>query len=182
SYLPFITKATVEALREFPKVNASIDVEAGTISYPDGIHVGIAVDTPKGLLVPVVRHADDLSVGGLAKKIGDLAQRTRTNLVTPDELAGGTFTITNYGSAGTLFDTPVINQPQVAILGVGALVKRPVVVQEPLGEIIAVRDMVYLSLTYDHRLIDGADAARFLTQVKSRLEAGDFGAEFGVRP
>jgi 2-oxoglutarate dehydrogenase E2 component (dihydrolipoamide succinyltransferase) len=180
SYLPFITKAAIEALREFPKINATLDSEAGTVTYPTGVHVGIAVDTPKGLLVPVVKDADALSVGGLARRIADLANRTRNNQVTPDELAGGTFTITNYGSTGTLFDTPIINQPQVAILGTGALVKRPVVVQERLGEIIAVRDMMYLSLTYDHRLIDGADASRFLAKVKARLEAGDFGAEFGV--
>ncbi|MDR1264115.1 MAG: 2-oxo acid dehydrogenase subunit E2 [Propionibacteriaceae bacterium] len=180
SHLPFVAKATVEALREFPRLNATLDTAAGLIVYPDGIHLGVAVDTPKGLLVPVLRHADDLSVGGLAKKIADLADRSRHNRVLPDELAGGSFTITNYGSTGTLFDTPIINQPQVAILGLGAIVKRPVVVPEPLGEIIAVRDMVYLSLTYDHRLIDGADASRFLALVKSRLEQGDFGAEFGA--
>jgi 2-oxoglutarate dehydrogenase E2 component (dihydrolipoamide succinyltransferase) len=180
SYLPFIAMATIEALKQHPKLNASIDIEAGTVTYPDGIHIGVAVDTPKGLLVPVVRDAGDLSVGGLAKKIADLAARSRSSRVTPDELTGGTFTITNYGSTGTLFDTPIINQPQVAILGTGALVKRPIVVQERLGEIIAVRDMMYVSLTYDHRLVDGADASRFLAFVKSRLEAGDFGAEFGV--
>ncbi len=177
SYLPFITKAAVEALAQFPKVNATIDTEAGTITYPDAEHVGIAVDTDKGLLVPVIRDAGTLSVGGLAKKIADLAARTRASQVTPDELTGGTFTITNYGSTGTLFDTPIINQPQVAILGTGALVKRPVVLNDAeLGEIVAVRDMMYLSLSYDHRLVDGADAARFLSTVKARLEGGDFGA------
>ncbi|MDR1078491.1 MAG: 2-oxo acid dehydrogenase subunit E2 [Propionibacteriaceae bacterium] len=182
TYLPFITKAAVEALKQFPKVNATIDLAAGLISYADGVHVGVAVDTPRGLLVPVVRNAGDLTVGGLAKKIADLARRTRSSQVTPDELAGGTFTITNYGSAGTLFDTPIINQPQVAILGAGALVKRPVVVADArMGEIIAVRDMMYLSLTYDHRLVDGADAARFLTAVKARLEQGEFAAELGAR-
>ena len=180
TYLPFITKATVEALRQFPEVNATLDMAAGSVTYPDGVNVGVAVDTPRGLIVPVVRRADELSVGGLAKQISDLAARTKTNRLTPEELLGGTFTIINYGSAGTLFDTPIINQPQVAILGVGALVKRPVVVQARLGEIIAVRDMIYLSLTYDHRLIDGALAARFLSLVRARLEAGDFGAEFGV--
>jgi 2-oxoglutarate dehydrogenase E2 component (dihydrolipoamide succinyltransferase) len=181
SYLPFIVKAAVEALKQFPKVNATIDTEAGTVTYPDAEHVGIAVDTEKGLLVPVVKDAGDLSVAGLAKKIGDLAARTRASKVTPDELTGGTFTITNYGSAGTLMDTPIINQPQVAILGTGALVKRPVVLDDPnLGEIIAVRDMMYLSMSYDHRLVDGADAARFLSVVKARLEGGDFGAELGV--
>jgi 2-oxoglutarate dehydrogenase E2 component (dihydrolipoamide succinyltransferase) len=181
SYLPFITKAAIEALKQFPKVNATIDTEAGTITYPNAEHVGIAVDTPKGLLVPVIKGAGDLNVAGLAKKIVDLAARTRTSQVTPDELTGGTFTITNYGSAGTLFDTPIINQPQVAILGTGALVKRPVVINdEELGEIIAVRDMMYLSLSYDHRLVDGAEAARFLSFVKARLEAGDFASELGV--
>jgi 2-oxoglutarate dehydrogenase E2 component (dihydrolipoamide succinyltransferase) len=181
SYLPFITKATVEALKQFPQVNAIFDLEAGLIRYPDGVNIGIAVDTSKGLLVPVVHQAGDLTVGGLAKKIADLAKRTRANQVTPDELTGGTFTITNYGSTGTLFDTPIINQPQVAILGTGALVKRPVVVVDHrMGEIIAVRDMMYVSLTYDHRLIDGADASRFLAVVKGRLETGDFGAEFGA--
>jgi 2-oxoglutarate dehydrogenase E2 component (dihydrolipoamide succinyltransferase) len=181
SYLPFIAKAAIEALKQFPKVNATIDTEAGTITYPNAEHVGIAVDTPKGLLVPVIKDAGDLNVAGLAKKIVDLAARTRTSQVTPDELNGGTFTITNYGSAGTLFDTPVINQPQVAILGTGTLVKRPVVINDSdLGEIIAVRDMMYLSLSYDHRLVDGADAARFLSSVKARLEAGDFAAELGA--
>ncbi len=181
SYLPFITKAAIEALKQFPKVNATIDTVAGTITYPNAEHVGIAVDTPKGLLVPVIKDAGDLSVAGLAKKIVDLAARTRTSQVTPDELTGGTFTITNYGSAGTLFDTPIVNQPQVAILGTGALVKRPVVIDDDeLGEIIAVRDMMYLSLSYDHRLVDGAEAARFLSFVKARLEAGDFTAELGA--
>ncbi|MFN8136923.1 MAG: 2-oxoglutarate dehydrogenase, E2 component, dihydrolipoamide succinyltransferase [Propionicimonas sp.] len=175
SYLPFIAKAAVEALKQFPKVNATIDTEAGTITYADAEHLGVAVDTEKGLMVPVIKDAGDLSVTGLAKKIGDLASRSRSNKVTPDELSGGTFTITNYGSAGTLFDTPIINQPQVAILGTGALVKRPMVVRDPnLGEIIAVRDMMYLSMSYDHRLVDGADAARFLSFVKARLEEGDF--------
>ena len=180
SYLPFIAKATVEALKVFPKVNATIDTEAGTITYPDAEHIGIAVDTPKGLLVPVIKDAGDLNIAGLAKKIADLASRTRSNKVTPDDLSGGTFTITNYGSAGTLMDTPIINQPQVAILGTGALVKRPVVLTVPgVGDTIAVRDMMYLSMTYDHRLVDGADAARFLSMVKARLEGGDFGSELG---
>ncbi len=175
SYLPFIAKAAVEALKQFPKVNATIDTEAGTITYADAEHLGIAVDTEKGLMVPVVKDAGDLSVSGLAKKIGDLAARSRSNKVTPDELGGGTFTITNYGSAGTLFDTPIINQPQVGILGTGALVKRPMVVKDPnLGEIVAVRDMMYLSMSYDHRLVDGAEAARFLSFVKARLEEGAF--------
>ena len=181
SYLPFISKAAIEALKVYPKVNATIDTEERTITYPDAEHLGIAVDTEKGLLVPVIRDAGDLSVGGLAKRIADLAARTRQNKVTPDELVGGTFTITNYGSAGTLMDTPIINQPQVAILGTGALVKRPVVITDPqLGQVIAIRDMMYLSLSYDHRLVDGAEAARFLSTLKARLEEGDFGAEFGL--
>jgi pyruvate dehydrogenase E2 component (dihydrolipoamide acetyltransferase) len=181
SYLPFITMAAVEALKVYPKVNATIDTEAGEITYPDAEHVGIAVDTEKGLLVPVIKDAGDLNLTGIAKKIADLAARTRQNKVTPDELSGGTFTITNYGSAGTLMDTPIINQPQVAILGTGALVKRPVVLNDAnLGQVIAVRDMMYLSMSYDHRLVDGADAARFLSTLKARLEEGDFGSEFGV--
>jgi pyruvate dehydrogenase E2 component (dihydrolipoamide acetyltransferase) len=181
SYLPFIAKAAIEALKIYPKVNATIDTEERTISYPDTEHLGIAVDTEKGLLVPVIKDAGDLSVGGLAKRIADLAGRTRQNKVTPDELVGGTFTITNYGSAGTLMDTPIINQPQVAILGTGALVRRPVVVSDRrLGQVVAVRDMMYLSLSYDHRLVDGAEAARFLSTLKGRLEEGDFGAEFGL--
>jgi len=179
TYLPFIAKAAIEGLKEYPRLNATLDIEAGEISYPDGEHLGIAVDTPKGLIVPVIKGAGDLSVTGLAKKIADLAARTRANHIMPDELSGGTFTISNYGSAGTLFDTPIINQPQAAILGVGKMTRRPIVVDDDrLGEIVAVRDMVYLSLSYDHRLVDGADAARFLNAVKARLEEGNFGAEF----
>ncbi|WP_081314544.1 2-oxoglutarate dehydrogenase, E2 component, dihydrolipoamide succinyltransferase [Cutibacterium avidum] len=179
SYLPFITKAVVEALKANPKFNANIDTEAGTITYGASENIGIAVDTPRGLLVPVIKNAGDLNIAGLAHQIGDLAARTRDNKVTPDELAGGTFTITNYGSAGALFDTPIVNQPEVAILGTGALVKRPVVVTNEFGEdTIAIRDMMYLSLSYDHRLIDGAVAARFLSGIKARLEEGDFAGEF----
>jgi pyruvate dehydrogenase E2 component (dihydrolipoamide acetyltransferase) len=181
SYLPFIAKATIEALKTYPKLNATIDTEQQSITYPDAEHLGIAVQTERGLLVPVIKDAGDLSISGLAKRIADLAARTRQNKVTPDELTGGTFTITNYGSAGTLMDTPIINQPQVAILGTGALVKRPVVITDArVGEVIAVRDMMYLSLSYDHRLIDGAEAAQFLSTLKARLEEGDFGAEFGL--
>ncbi|HJE51562.1 MAG TPA: 2-oxoglutarate dehydrogenase, E2 component, dihydrolipoamide succinyltransferase, partial [Tessaracoccus flavescens] len=181
SYLPFIVAAATEALKQFPVVNATIDTEAGTMTYADGEHVGIAVDTERGLLVPVIKNAGDLNLAGLAKKIADLAARTRDSKVGPDELSGGSFTITNYGSAGTLFDTPIVNQPEVAILGTGALVKRPVVVEDRFGnESIAVRHMMYLSLSYDHRLIDGAVAARFLSAIKERLEDGDFGGEFGV--
>jgi 2-oxoglutarate dehydrogenase E2 component (dihydrolipoamide succinyltransferase) len=180
SFMPFFAKAIIEALKAFPVVNASIDQAAGTVTYHDAIHLGIAVDTERGLLVPVVRDADDLNLGGLGRKIADIAERTRTNKVSPDELSGGTFTITNTGSRGALFDTPIINQPQVAILGLGAIVRRPVVVVDETGaDSIAIRSMVYLALTYDHRLVDGADAARFLTTLKARLESGDFEAELG---
>ncbi len=181
TYLPFFAKACVEALKQFPQLNASIDIDAGTVTYHDGAQLGIAVDTDRGLLVPVVRDAGDLNLVGLARKIADIAERTRTNKVAPDELSGGTFTLTNTGSRGALFDTPIINQPQVAILGTGAVVKRPVVVTDENGsDSIAVRSMVYLALTYDHRLVDGADAARFLVAIKSRLEDGSFDAELGL--
>ncbi len=181
SFLPFFAKAAIEALKAHPSVNSSIDQEAGTVTYHDTENLGIAVDTERGLLVPVIHEAGDLSLGGIARKIVDLAERTRTNKITPDELGGGTFTLTNTGSRGALFDTPIINQPQVAILGVGSVVKRPVVVQDPeLGEVIAIRSMVYLALTYDHRIVDGADAARFLTTVRERLEAGQFSGELGL--
>jgi len=179
TFLPFFALAAVEALKVHPKLNAVIDGDQ--VTYHDAEHVGIAVDTERGLMVPVIHNAGDLNIGGLARKIGDLAQRTRSGHVGPDELAGGTFTLTNTGSRGALFDTPIINQPQVAILGTGTVVKRAVVVDDPaLGEVIAVRSMVYLALTYDHRLVDGADAARFLTTVKSRLEEGAFEAELGL--
>ena len=181
SFLPFFAKASCEALKHFPTVNATIDQEAGTVTYFDAEHIGIAVDTPRGLLVPVIRDAGDLNIGGLARKISDLAERTRTNKLSPDELSGGTFTITNTGSRGALFDTPIINQPQVAILGTGAVVKRPVVTTDDTGaDVISIRQMVYLSLTYDHRLVDGADAARFLTAIKARLEEGAFEADLGL--
>ena len=181
SFLPFFAKASVEALKQFPPLNASIDLDAGQVTYHEGEHLGIAVDTDRGLLVPVIRDAGDLNIGGLARKIADLAERTRTSKVTPDELSGGTFTLTNTGSRGALFDTPIINQPQVAILGTGAVVKRPVVVSDETGaDSIAIRSMVFLALTYDHRLVDGADAARFLVAVKSRLEDGSFEAELGL--
>jgi pyruvate dehydrogenase E2 component (dihydrolipoamide acetyltransferase) len=181
SYLPFFALATLEALKVHPKLNAVLNTEAGQIIYHDDEHLGIAVDTERGLMVPVIRNAGDLNIGGLARKIADLAERTRAGQVSPDELAGGTFTLTNTGSRGALFDTPIINQPQVAILGTGVVVKRPVVMEDPaLGEVITVRSMVYLALTYDHRLIDGADAARFLTTVKDRLEEGAFEAELGL--
>ncbi|MDO9484540.1 MAG: 2-oxoglutarate dehydrogenase, E2 component, dihydrolipoamide succinyltransferase [Actinomycetota bacterium] len=181
TYLPFISKAAVEALKQFPMVNASIDMAAGTITYHDSENLGIAVDTDRGLLVPVIRNAGDLNIAGLSRSIADLADRTRQSKVAPDELSGGTFTITNTGSRGALFDTPIINQPQVAILGTGAIVKRPVVVPDTTGqEVIAIRSMMYLSLSYDHRLVDGADAARFLVAMKARLEEASFEAELGL--
>jgi pyruvate dehydrogenase E2 component (dihydrolipoamide acetyltransferase) len=179
TFLPFFALAAVEALKMHPKLNAVIDGDQ--VTYHDTEHLGVAVDTERGLMVPVIHNAGDLNIGGLARKIGDLAQRTRSGQVGPDELAGGTFTLTNTGSRGALFDTPIINQPQVAILGTGTVVRRPVVVEDPaLGEVIAVRSMVYLALTYDHRLVDGADAARFLTTVKNRLEEGAFESELGL--
>ena len=181
SFLPFFAKAAVEALKQFPQVNASIDMDEGTVTYYDSEHLGIAVDTERGLLVPVIRDAGDLNIAGLARKIADLAERTRTNKVSPDELSGGTFTLTNTGSRGALFDTPIINQPQVAILGTGAVVKRPVVITDDTGsDSIAVRSMAYLALSYDHRLVDGADAARFLSTMKARLDEGAFESELGL--
>ena len=175
TYLPFFAKAAIDTLKQHPKLNAAIDEDKGEVTYFDRENVAFAVDTEKGLLTPVVKDAGDLSIAGLAKKIADVAERTRTNKIGPDELSGGTFTITNLGSFGALFDTPIINKPQVAILGPGAVVKRPVVIDDAnLGETIAVRHMVYLSLTYDHRLVDGADAGRFLADVKKRLESGQF--------
>ena len=181
SFLPFFAIAAVEALKQHPVMNASIDTQAGTITYHDAEHLGIAVDTERGLLVPVVRDAGDLNLGGLARKIADVANRTRNNQVNPDELSGGTFTITNTGSRGALFDTPILLPPQVGILGTGVVVKRPVVLDDAdRGETIAVRSMVYLALTYDHRLVDGADAARFLGTIKARLEEGHFEADLGL--
>jgi pyruvate dehydrogenase E2 component (dihydrolipoamide acetyltransferase) len=175
SYFPFFAKATIDALKAHPSLNATLDSEKEEVTYFDTEHLSIAVDTPRGLLSPVIKNAGDLSVAGLARKIADVADRTRNNKITPDELSGGTFTLTNTGSVGALFDTPIINQPQVGILGTGTVVKRPVVIDDPnLGETIAIRQMAFLSLTYDHRLVDGADAARFLQDVKQRLEAGQF--------
>jgi 2-oxoglutarate dehydrogenase E2 component (dihydrolipoamide succinyltransferase) len=181
TFLPFFAAAAVEALKQYPQLNASIDTEAGTVTYHGSENLGIAVDSEKGLMVPVVKNAGDLNLAGLARGIADLADRTRTNRVSPDDLAGGTFTLTNTGSRGALFDTPIINQPQVGILGTGTVVKRPAVVSDPvLGEVIAVRSMVFLALSYDHRLVDGADAARFLTAMKARLEEGNFEADLGL--
>ncbi len=181
SYLPFMIRTAVEALKVHPKLNATIDTEAEEIHYPATENISMAVDTDQGLVVPVIKQAGDLSIAGLAKSIADLADRTRNNKLSPNDVSGGTFTITNTGSRGALIDTPIVNQPQVAILGTGALVKRPVVLtDDTLGETIAIRDMMYLSLSYDHRLVDGADAARFLATCKQRLEEADFGSEFGI--
>ena len=179
SFLPFFALAAVEALKAHPTVNSS--VEGDEITYHGSENLGVAVDTERGLLVPVIKDAGDLNIAGLSRKIADLAERTRTNKVSPDELGGGTFTLTNTGSRGALFDTPIINQPNVAILGTGAVVKRPVVVKDnDGGETIAIRSMVYLALSYDHRVVDGADAARFLTTMKGRLEEGAFEASLGL--
>jgi 2-oxoglutarate dehydrogenase E2 component (dihydrolipoamide succinyltransferase) len=177
SFLPFFARAAVEALKAHPVVNASTDGES--ITYHDSENLGIAVDTERGLMVPVIRDAGDLNLPGLAKRIADLAARTRDRKVGPDELSGGTFTLTNTGSRGALFDTPIINQPESAILGTGTVVKRPVVIEADGAESIAVRSMVYLALSYDHRIVDGADAARFLTTVKARLEEAAFESELG---
>jgi 2-oxoglutarate dehydrogenase E2 component (dihydrolipoamide succinyltransferase) len=181
TFLPFFAKATVEALKQHPKLNASINEEAKEVTYHGAEHLGIAVDTERGLANAVIHNAGDLNLAGLSHKIADLAARTRANKVTPDELSGGTFSLTNLGSNGALFDTPIILQPQVGILGVGVVVKRPVVVTDESGDdTIAIRSMVYLALTYDHRLVDGADAGRFLTTVKNRLQEGAFEADLGL--
>ena len=181
TYLAFITQAATEALRAHPALNAQYDAEAKEITYHDSEDIGIAVDTERGLLVPVIKGAGNLNLTGIANAISDLAVRTRDNKVKPDELSGGTFSITNLGSFWALFDTPVINQPQVAILGPGNIVKRPVVITDAEGnDVIAIRHMMYLSLTYDHRIVDGADAGRFMTQLKNRLETGEFGGQLGL--
>lgn len=181
TFMPFFVKAAVEGLKAHPVINASMDMSAGTITYHDSEHIGIAVDTERGLLVPVMRNVGDLSIAGISRRIADLADRTRKSKVGPEELSGSTFTITNTGSRGALFDTPIINQPNAAILGLGAVVKRPAVVSDETGaESIAIRSMCYLSLSYDHRFVDGADAARYLTFLKNRLEAGQFEGDLGL--
>ena len=179
TFLPFFSVAVCEALKQHPVLNAS--VEGDQVTYHGAEHLGVAVDTERGLLVPVIRDAGDLNMGGVARRIVDVAARTRDNKISPDELGGGTFTITNTGSRGALFDTPIINQPQVAILGIGSIVKRPMVMKgTDGGETIAVRSMVYLALSYDHRIVDGADAARFLVTLKERLEEGRFESDLGL--
>ncbi|GAA1011714.1 hypothetical protein Aple_012820 [Acrocarpospora pleiomorpha] len=178
SFLPFFAKAAVEALQVYPLVNSTLNLEEGTVTFPDAEHLGIAVDTDKGLYVPVIKHAGAKSLAELAHAIDDLASRTRDGTASLDDMSGGTFTITNTGSRGALFDTPIINHPQSAILGTGAVVSRPAAVRDAEGnEIIALRSIAYLALSYDHRIVDGADAARYLSWVKSRLETADFAQE-----
>ena len=179
TFLPFFVKAATEALAYHPKINATINDKE--VTYFDYEHVGIAVDTPRGLLVPVIKNAGEKDIPGIAASINDLAARTRDSKIGPDELSGSTFTVTNTGSGGALFDTPVLNMPETAIMGVGTIVKRPVVMKGTDGaDVIAIRSMVYLSLSYDHRLVDGADASRFLMDVKKRLEAGEFEADLAL--
>jgi len=178
SFLPFFALAAAEALRAYPIINATIDGD--TIVYPEHENISIAVDTERGLLTPVIRDAGNLDLAGLAAEIADLAARTRDNKLKPDELAGGTFTLTNTGSRGALFDTPIVFLPQSAILGTGIVTKKPVVVSHDGADAIAIRSTVYLALSYDHRIVDGADAARFLVAVKNRLESGDFASVLGI--
>ncbi len=181
SFLPFFVKAAVEAAKAYPIVNSSLSEDLAEITYHPTVNMGIAVDTPRGLIVPVVKNADDLNIGGLARRIADLADRTRNNKIGPDELSGGTLTVTNTGSVGALFDTAIFVPPQSAILVTGAVVKRPMVVTDVEGnDVIAVRSMAYVALSYDHRTIDGADAARYLSAIKKRIEAGDFEADLGL--
>ncbi|GAA4833905.1 2-oxoglutarate dehydrogenase, E2 component, dihydrolipoamide succinyltransferase [Garicola koreensis] len=181
TYLPFIATAVTEGLKQHPKLNAEYNQDEQQITYHDAEHLAIAVDTEKGLLVPVVNDAGDLSIAGLAKRISDVGERTRDGKIGPNELSGGTFTITNIGSVGALFDTPIINQPQVGILGTGIIEKRPKVVADADGnDTIGIRHLMYLSLTYDHRIVDGADAGRFLQTLKARLEEGNFEAQLGL--
>ncbi|WP_107115264.1 2-oxoglutarate dehydrogenase, E2 component, dihydrolipoamide succinyltransferase, partial [Streptomyces kanasensis] len=181
SPMPFFVKAAAQALKAHPVINARINDDEGTITYFDSENIGIAVDSEKGLMTPVIKGAGDLNIAGVAKATADLAGKVRAGKITPDELAGASFTISNTGSRGALFDTIIVPPNQVAILGIGATVKRPVVVDHPeLGETIAVRHMTYLTLSYDHRLVDGADAARYLTAVKAILEAGEFEVDLGL--
>ncbi|BBZ52121.1 2-oxoglutarate dehydrogenase, E2 component, dihydrolipoamide succinyltransferase [Mycobacterium heidelbergense] len=181
TFLPFIARAVIDALKTHPNINASYNEDTKEITYYDAEHLGFAVDTEQGLLSPVIHNAGDLSLAGLARAIADIAARARSGNLKPDELSGGTFTITNIGSQGALFDTPILVPPQAAMLGTGAIVKRPrVIVDDSGNESIGVRSVCYLPLTYDHRLIDGADAGRFLTTIKHRLEEGAFEADLGL--
>ncbi|WP_175409614.1 2-oxoglutarate dehydrogenase, E2 component, dihydrolipoamide succinyltransferase, partial [Streptomyces sp. TRM64462] len=181
SPMPFFVKAAAQALKAHPVINARINEDEGTITYFDSENIGIAVDSEKGLMTPVIKGAGDLNIAGIAKATAELAGKVRGNKITPDELAGATFTISNTGSRGALFDTIIVPPNQVAILGIGATVKRPAVIETPDGgTAIGVRDMTYLTLSYDHRLVDGADAARYLTAVKAILEAGEFEVDLGL--
>ncbi|MFF2851678.1 2-oxoglutarate dehydrogenase, E2 component, dihydrolipoamide succinyltransferase [Streptomyces sp. NPDC058001] len=180
SPMPFFVKAAAQALKAHPVINARINADEGTITYFDSENIGIAVDSEKGLMTPVIKGAGDLNIAGISKATAELAGKVRGNKITPDELSGATFTISNTGSRGALFDTVIVPPNQVAILGIGATVKRPAVIETPDGTVIGVRDMTYLSLSYDHRLVDGADAARYLTTVKAILEAGEFEVELGL--
>ncbi|WP_346186664.1 2-oxoglutarate dehydrogenase, E2 component, dihydrolipoamide succinyltransferase, partial [Streptomyces osmaniensis] len=180
SPMPFFVKAAAQALKAHAPVNAKINEAEGTITYFDTENIGIAVDSEKGLMTPVIKHAGDLNIAGIAKATAELAGKVRANKITPDELSGATFTISNTGSRGALFDTIIVPPGQVAILGIGATVKRPAVIETEEGTVIGVRDMTYLTLSYDHRLVDGADAARYLTAVKAILEAGEFEVELGL--
>jgi pyruvate dehydrogenase E2 component (dihydrolipoamide acetyltransferase) len=180
SPLPFCILALIAAVKQYPNVNSAMDEDGNLHLYKD-VHLGVAVDTPKGLFVPVIKNADSLNLAGLAKAIADVAARTRDNKIRPDELSGSTITVTNTGSRGVLWDTPIINQPNAAIFATPAIVKRPVVVEDPdLGEVVAVRHVMYACLTYDHRIIDGADAARFLVKIKEVLEGADFEGDLGL--
>jgi len=180
SPLPFCVQAMIAAVRQYPNVNSAMDADGNLHVYKD-VNLGVAVDTPKGLFVPVIKHADTLNLAGLAKAIADVAARTRDGKISPDELSGSTITVTNTGSRGAVWDTPIINQPNAAIFATPAIVRRPVVVDDPdLGEVVAVRHMMYAVVTYDHRIIDGADAARFLVKIKEVLEEGDFTADLGL--
>ncbi|OIK03417.1 2-oxoglutarate dehydrogenase, E2 component, dihydrolipoamide succinyltransferase, partial [Streptomyces monashensis] len=180
SPMPFFVKAAAQALKAHPVINARINEAEGTITYFDTENIGIAVDSEKGLMTPVIKGAGDLNIAGISKATADLAGKVRANKITPDELSGATFTISNTGSRGALFDTIIVPPNQVAILGIGATVKRPAVIETEEGTVIGVRDMTYLTLSYDHRLVDGADAARYLTAVKAILEAGEFEVELGL--
>ncbi|MCT7355701.1 2-oxo acid dehydrogenase subunit E2, partial [Streptomyces sp. 15-116A] len=180
SPMPFFVKAAAQALKAHPAINAKINEAEGTITYFDTENIGIAVDSEKGLMTPVIKNAGDLNLAGIAKATAELAGKVRGNKITPDELSGATFTISNTGSRGALFDTIIVPPGQVAILGIGATVKRPAVIDTEDGPVIGVRDMTYLTLSYDHRLVDGADAARYLTAVKAILEAGEFEVELGL--
>ncbi|MEU7054114.1 2-oxo acid dehydrogenase subunit E2, partial [Streptomyces eurythermus] len=180
SPMPFFVKAAAQALKAHPAINAKINEAEGTITYFDTEHIGIAVDSEKGLMTPVIKNAGDLNIAGIAKATAELAGKVRASKITPDELSGATFTISNTGSRGALFDTIIVPPGQVAILGIGATVKRPAVIETEEGTVIGVRDMTYLTLSYDHRLVDGADAARYLTAVKAILEAGEFEVELGL--